>query len=258
MHSSGSGIPVLRSDAFAKHRKHNAFFRSKTSNGQKRMRPSIILLKGASSSSKQWLSRQARDPAVKARNQSLARYRSRSVFKLDELNGKFKLFGPAMTNIVIDLGAAPGGWSQLVAERFGFLKEDGQSHGDSKEDDSIDKIISEESSSWSASSQSLDQGHAKDKTIIAVDILPMAPIPGVRTVRQDFLDPRADNIIASLLPSSDAKADLILSDIAVNISGNKIRDSVACEEVCHAVVQFAKKYLKKGSGKQAVDGGHLV
>lgn len=80
------------------------------------MHRSLVLLssKSKSGSSKQWLARQARDPYVKSK--SSAGYRARSAFKLIELNTKYGLFDKEKTNVVVDLGAAPGGWSQVVSE----------------------------------------------------------------------------------------------------------------------------------------------
>jgi 23S rRNA (uridine2552-2'-O)-methyltransferase len=113
--------------------------------------------KGRSLSSKQWLERQLNDPYVaRARREGL---RGRAAYKLIEIDDKHRLLKPGAR--VVDLGAAPGGWSQVAAKRVG-----------------------------------LAQGRGR---VVAIDLLEMAPIAGVDFVRCDFLDPRAPDEIKALL-----------------------------------------------------------
>jgi 23S rRNA (uridine2552-2'-O)-methyltransferase len=113
--------------------------------------------KGRSLSSKRWLERQLNDPYVaRARREGL---RARAAYKLIEIDDKHRLLKSGAR--VVDLGAAPGGWSQVAAKRVG-----------------------------------LAQGRGR---VVAIDLLDMAPIAGVGFVRLDFLDPRAPDEIKALL-----------------------------------------------------------
>jgi 23S rRNA (uridine2552-2'-O)-methyltransferase len=112
--------------------------------------------KGRSAASKRWLTRQLNDPYVaRARREG---YRSRAAYKLAEIDGKYRLFKPGAK--VADLGAAPGGWSQIAAERVGAP----------------------------------DAGK-----VIAIDLLDMPAIPGVTFLKLDFLDPAAPDRLKELL-----------------------------------------------------------
>ena len=141
-------------------------------------------------SSKQWLRRHVTDPYVrKARAQG---YRSRAAFKLLEVDSQEKLLRPGMT--VVDLGAAPGGWSQVAAAR---VKPGGR--------------------------------------VIAIDLLPVAPISGVTVLHGDFRE--------ALLPEG-AKADVVLSDVSPNLSGIGNVDQARALELTGAATDFCRKALK--------------
>jgi 23S rRNA (uridine2552-2'-O)-methyltransferase len=113
--------------------------------------------KGRSLSSKLWLERQLNDPYVaRAKREG---FRARAAFKLMEIDDKHHLLKRGAR--VVDLGAAPGGWSQVAAQRVGSV-----------------------------------QGRGK---VVAVDCLDMTPMPGVEFVRRDFLDPRAGDEIKAML-----------------------------------------------------------
>jgi 23S rRNA (uridine2552-2'-O)-methyltransferase len=113
--------------------------------------------KGRSVSSKRWLERQLNDPYVaRAKAQGL---RSRAAFKLAEIDDRHHLFKPGRS--VVDLGAAPGGWSQVAAQRVGAAEGRGR--------------------------------------VVAIDLLPMDPIAGVAVAQGDFLDPAAPERIRDLL-----------------------------------------------------------
>ena len=249
------------------------------------MRPSLVALT-KSASSKVWLARQARDPFVKARasptgpkspampgrrgerrwpavgTHASTGYRARSAFKLLDLDRKFNILHPSKTNVVIDLGAAPGGWSQVAADALG-LSTSNSGEVDMKEKSSAEQVQdllddSDEASWSSLDVASEDSSQKMGKTIIALDLLPIAPLRGVRTVRQDFLAPGTDKLLASVLPSPETKADVILSDIAPNMTGNKTRDVAAGLEVCEAVFNFVVRYLRRGAKEEKRDGGVLV
>src|SRR5688572_6425543 len=139
-------------------------------------------------SSKEWLRRHVTDPYVKAaRKQG---YRSRAAFKLLDIDSKEKLFRPGQT--VVDLGAAPGGWSQLAAEK---VKSRGQ--------------------------------------VIAIDLLPIAPISGVTVLKGDFRQ-----------VSIDTRADVVLSDLSPNLSGIANVDQARWLELATAAVELCRKVLK--------------
>jgi 23S rRNA (uridine2552-2'-O)-methyltransferase len=128
-------------------------------------------------------------------------YRSRAAFKLIELAAKDKLFRPGMT--VVDLGAAPGSWCQVLRERLGA-----------------------------------------DARIIAVDLLPMDPIAGVRLIRGDWLDPAT---LEAVLTALDGRpVDLVLSDLAPNISGIESADQARSVYLGELALEFATGTLQPG------------
>lgn len=150
-----------------------------------------------------WIKRHINDPFVK---QSVKDgYRARSVYKLIELNDKDKIIKKGMT--VVDLGAAPGSWSQVVKEKL--MGPDG-------------KI----------------QGRA-----IALDILPMGPIEGVNFIQGDFREQEVADQLTELLQGE--KVDVVLSDMAPNLSGVAAADAARCLLLNELALDFAKENLKK-------------
>lgn len=154
-------------------------------------------------SSTLWLSRQLNDPYVKkAKEQG---FRSRAAFKLIEIDDKFHLLKKG--KMVIDLGAAPGGWSQVVVEKVG------------------------------------------DGNVLAVDILEMDEISGVKFIQQDFLAEDAEQIIteaAKDLLKKNRKFDVILSDMAANSCGDAKTDHLRIIEILELNLDFATKFLAQG------------
>ena len=150
-------------------------------------------------SSGSWRQRQERDPYVqKARKEG---WRSRAVFKLEEIDRKERLLKPGM--VCVDLGSAPGGWSQYVTEKL--------------------------------------KGRAR---IIAVDLLPMDALPDVEFVQGDFLE---DEVFEQLLAAvGDEGADLVMSDMAPNISGTKAVDQPRSMYLVELALDMAKRVLKPG------------
>ncbi|EGN97462.1 hypothetical protein SERLA73DRAFT_161493 [Serpula lacrymans var. lacrymans S7.3] len=241
-------------------------------------RPTAVVSK-IKSSSQSWLSRQSRDPYVKQRQTNPASYRSRSAFKLIELDKKWGSFLPKNgTQTVVDLGAAPGGWSQVVAKKMGWTEnfDDDLEDGDSLDfpNDGMfmrkDKNKSDNFDSWSYAEEDLEldrkqapvkKAPSLGKSIVAVDLLPMLPIPGVQTLQLDFLSPEAGQIVKSMLLSdtnSSGKADVILSDMAANFTGNSIRDTESSLDICRAVFEFATGNLKKANETRSGRGGTLL
>lgn len=146
-------------------------------------------------SNKRWLQRHVSDPYVRqAQRQG---YRSRAAFKLLQINEKEKILRPG--GIVLDLGAAPGGWSQVAAEK---VKPGG--------------------------------------AVLAIDLLPIAPISGVTVHKGDFRQ----------LPF-EGKADVVLSDLSPNLSGIASADQARWLEMATAAAEMCRRSLKP-------DGAFLV
>lgn len=154
-----------------------------------------------SKSSRRWLKEHFSDTYVKEAQK--AGYRSRAVFKLIELQERDRLFKPGM--IVLDLGAAPGGWSQLLANWVG----------------------------------------QKGK-VIALDILPMEPLPGVEFLQGDFSEESVFNALLEKL--GDEKADWVVSDMAPNLSGIESVDQPRSIELAELALDLAVNTLKKEGG----------
>ena len=152
-----------------------------------------------SKTSSRWLQEHFNDPFVKRAHAE--GWRSRAVFKLDELIERDKLLKPGM--FVVDLGAAPGGWSQMVRERLG------------------------------------DAGR-----IIALDILPMQGIGGVDVIVGDFRENEVLSQLEALLDG--ARVDLVLSDMAPNMSGVGAVDQDRSMALAELAAEFAATHLKPG------------
>jgi 23S rRNA (uridine2552-2'-O)-methyltransferase len=153
-----------------------------------------------SKSSSTWLQRHVSDPFVK--KAQLDGYRSRSAYKLTELNEKDRLVRPGMR--VMDLGSAPGGWSQVLGKLVG----------------------------------------AKGR-VLATDILPMEPIRNVDFVQGDFTD---EAIVARLLEwLGGGRFDLIVSDIAPNITGIDSADQASSMYFLELALDTVRQTLKPGA-----------
>jgi len=152
-----------------------------------------------SKSSTRWLAEHARDPYVKRAHEQ--GWRSRAAFKLEEIQRSDRILRPGM--VVVDLGAAPGGWSQYAARVLG------------------------------------GQGR-----VIALDLLPMPAIPGVEFVQADFADESAVAELERLLGGSPV--DLVMSDMAPNMSGMADVDHDRSMNLVELAVDFAGRTLRPG------------
>lgn len=152
-----------------------------------------------SKSSSRWLREHFDDVYVK--KAQAEGYRSRAVFKLDELIERDRLLKPGMR--IVDLGAAPGGWSQLVRERMG------------------------------------DTG-----SVVALDILPMQGLAGVEFIQGDFREPEVLSALEAQL--NGQKLDLVLSDMAPNMSGVALADQIRAMDLAELALQFSQDWLKPG------------
>ena len=153
-------------------------------------------------SSIRWLERQINDPYV-AEAQRRG-YRSRAAFKLQQLDDRFHLLGPGKR--VIDLGAAPGGWTQVAVERC--LPEGG-----------------------------------KQGRVVGIDLTPMQPVPGAELLEGDFLAPEAP---ARLKAALGGPADVVLSDMAAPATGHARTDHLKIMALAEAAHAFAVEVLKPG------------
>lgn len=152
--------------------------------------------------SKNWVMQHINDPYVKMAQQK--GYRARAAFKLLEILDTEKLLRPG--DIVVDLGAAPGSWSQVARERLSGA------------------------------------GGGLTGRIIALDMLPMEPIADVEFIQGDF---REDEVLAQLENSlGGARVDLVISDMAPNLSGVSSADSARIQHVCDLALDFAGRHLK--------------
>jgi len=166
--------------------------------------------KRRTASSRAWLTRQISDPYVaRAKREGL---RSRAAFKLAEIDDRYKVLKPGAR--VVDLGAAPGGWSEIAAHRVGT-----------------------------------------GGRVVALDILDMKPLPGVEFLQLDFLDPSAPQRLEAMLGvggggkslgKANAKADIVLSDMAANATGHRQTDHLRIMARAEAAADFARQVLAPG------------
>ena len=156
--------------------------------------------KSRSQSSKLWLERQLNDPYVaRAKREGM---RSRAAYKLLEIDDRAHFLRKGAR--VVDLGAAPGGWSQVAARRVGA------------------------------------PGHGR---VVAIDVLPMAQIPGVDFAGLDFLD---ESALAKLKEMIGGPADVVMSDMAANATGHAKTDHLKIMALVEAAADFAREVLAPG------------
>ena len=146
-----------------------------------------------------WATRQQNDPFVKKAR--AAGFRARAVFKLEQIDQKARLIRPETR--LVDLGAAPGSWSQYAASR---VRDPGQ--------------------------------------IVAVDLIPMEPVSGVRFIQGDFTDPE---VVARVFDALGGEGiDLVLSDMAPNITGIRATDQARAEALQESILAFCRQALRTG------------
>jgi 23S rRNA (uridine2552-2'-O)-methyltransferase len=170
--------------------------------GTRRLKVRVLTAKRRSAQSTRWLERQLNDPYV-ARAHAEG-YRARSAYKLIEIDGRYRLLAPGKR--VVDLGAAPGGWSEVAAERTGS--------SDAK------------------------------PLVVALDYLDMDPLPGVVMLKKDFLDEDAPEAIRAAL--GGLQADVVISDMAAPTTGHRQTDHLRTAHLCEAAADFARGALKPG------------
>jgi 23S rRNA (uridine2552-2'-O)-methyltransferase len=170
--------------------------------GQRQMRTSLKNARKHSASSQRWLERQLNDPYVAAAKRE--GMRSRAAYKLKEIDARHHLLKAGQR--VVDLGAAPGGWSQIAAEIVKSLEGKGQ--------------------------------------VVAIDYLGMEPIAGVEIVELDFTDESAEAKLRSML--RDGGADIVLSDMAAPTVGHTNTDHLRIMGLAELAATFAVDVLTPG------------
>lgn len=157
---------------------------------------------GKKKTSKAWVHQHINDPYVKMAQQK--GYRARAAFKLLELVDSERLLQPG--NVVVDLGSAPGSWSQIARERM------------------------------------VGPGGVINGRVIALDLLEMEPIEGVEFIQGDFRD---DEVLAAVEKTLNGqKVDLVISDMAPNLSGVASADAARIAHVCELAMEFAVNHLR--------------
>jgi 23S rRNA (uridine2552-2'-O)-methyltransferase len=174
--------------------------------GQRQLKVRLKTAKQRTPSSQRWLERQLNDPYVAAAKRE--GYRSRAAYKLIEIDDKHRLLKSGAR--VVDLGAAPGGWSQVAAERVRAVEGPRHSGGQ----------------------------------VVAIDLLAVEPIPGVEFLQLDFMDASAPERLRGLL--REGRADVVLSDMAAQGTGHTRTDHLRIMGLAEAAVEFACEVLVPG------------
>ena len=187
--------------------------------GSRKLTVKLRTAKGRKVGSTRWLQRQLNDPYVEEAKRR--GYRSRAAFKLTEIDDRYRFLKPGM--VVLDLGAAPGGWSQIAAERVGSAQGKGQ--------------------------------------VLAVDVSPIEPLPGVEVLTQDVSANDAPAAIRGALKGG--RADVVLSDMAAPATGHRSTDHLRVVALVEAALDLAADVLKPGGSFlakvfQGGAGGELV
>ncbi|TMS58610.1 RlmE family RNA methyltransferase [Imbroritus primus] len=157
-----------------------------------------------------WLHDHMNDPYVKLAQRE--GYRARAAYKLKEIDEQDKLIHPGQ--VIVDLGAAPGSWSQYARNKL-------------------------------ADSPRAKDGRI-DGAIIAIDLLPLEPVADVTFIQGDFRDDAVYRQLEEtvLAASGGSKVDLVLSDMAPNLSGVEAADAARIEHICELALEFAQAHLK--------------
>lgn len=173
--------------------------------GSRELRERVRTARGRKLSSTRWLERQLNDPYVK--RAKAEGYRGRAAFKLLEIDDRHRILKPGAR--VIDLGCAPGGWSQVAVARVNALGERPGPRG----------------------------------RVLGIDLREVDPIPGAEIRQMDFLEEGADEAIREWL---GGEADAVLSDMAASASGHKRTDHLRIVALCEAAADLAFDVLSPG------------
>lgn len=172
--------------------------------GARELSVRVRTARGRKASSTRWLQRQLNDPYVAAAKK--AGYRSRAAWKLVQLDDRFRFLKPG--RVVVDLGAAPGGWTQVAVERVGTAG-----------------------------------ARKPGGRVIAVDMVEIAPIEGAEQVTLDMTDPDAADRLRGIV---GRPVDVVLSDMAASTIGHRSTDHLRTMVLCETAAQFAFDVLAPG------------
>jgi len=172
------------------------------SSGARSLGVRVKTARGRKTSSQRWLERQLNDPYVQAAKRE--GYRSRAAYKLMEIDDKYGFLKPG--SVVVDLGAAPGGWSQIAAQRVCTRKAPG--------------------------------------FVLGVDLLEIDPLPDVTLLQADFMEDEALTLINDIL--GGRTVDVVLSDMAASATGHKQTDHIRIISLCETALDFAEDVLAPG------------
>ena len=162
---------------------------------------------------KNWLHDHVNDPYVKLAQKE--GYRARAAYKLSEIDEQDHLIRAGMT--VVDLGSTPGSWSQYIRNRLVQLRKN----------------------------PTPETAGKPDGCIIAIDLLPMEPVADVTFILGDFREEEGLRALeAALPPEANGKVDLVLSDMAPNLSGVGVADAARMANLAELALEFAKEHLK--------------
>ena len=174
--------------------------------GDRALHVRVKTARGRKLGSTRWLERQLNDPYVqRAKREG---YRGRAAYKLVEIDDRFALLRPGVR--VVDLGAAPGGWSQVAVPRV------------------------------NADARRADRARGR---VIGVDLQAMDPIPGAELMQLDFLEEGAEDAVAERL---GGPADVVLSDMAAPATGHRPTDHIRIMALAEAAAEFAFRVLAPG------------
>ena len=163
-----------------------------------------------------WINDHVNDPYVKLA--ALEGYRARAAYKLKEIDEAFHLIKPGQ--LVVDLGSAPGAWSQYLRRRMGPM-----TGGDAVRE-----------------AGPAPHAEGKGSQVIALDLLPMDPVDGVTFLQGDF---REDALLAQVLAAmAGRKADVVVSDMAPNLSGIHTADAARVEHLIELAIDFTQNHMK--------------
>ncbi|MBI1384828.1 MAG: 23S rRNA methyltransferase [Rhizobiales bacterium] len=183
--------------------------RGAASGANRQLTTRVKSARGRKLSSKLWLERQLNDPYVEAAQRE--GLRSRAAYKLMQIDERHRLLKPGMR--IVDLGAAPGGWSVVAAARV-------------------------------AAAGTGADGEAGAGRVIALDISPMEPIPGVTILTMDFMADGAERALLDALGGE--RADGVLTDMAAPATGHRATDHLRIMALCEVALAFALQILAPG------------
>jgi 23S rRNA (uridine2552-2'-O)-methyltransferase len=174
--------------------------------GQRDLKVKVRTARGRKASSTRWLQRQLNDPYVK--RAKAEGYRGRAAYKILELDDKYGFLVPGAR--VVDLGCAPGGWTQVAVARVNALGE---------------------------------RAGKPQGRVLAIDLQPVDPVPGAEIHQLDFMEEGAEERIRGWL---GGRADVVMSDMAAASSGHKQTDHLRIVALCEAAAQLAFDVLEEG------------